>query len=41
MEAEKIGLSLEEGFLDQLKGKYCMRAKVRDRTLLRDRWKDV
>ncbi|XP_045572795.1 exocyst complex component 3-like protein 4 isoform X3 [Salmo salar] len=27
MEAEKIGLSLEEGFLDQLKGKYCMRAK--------------
>ncbi|XP_023850119.1 exocyst complex component 3-like protein 4 [Salvelinus sp. IW2-2015] len=27
MEAEKTGLSLEEGFLDQLKGKYCMRAK--------------
>ncbi|XP_055721043.1 exocyst complex component 3-like protein 4 isoform X2 [Salvelinus fontinalis] len=27
MEAENIGLSLEEGFLDQLKGKYCMRAK--------------
>nr|XP_046165486.1 exocyst complex component 3-like protein 4 isoform X1 [Oncorhynchus gorbuscha]XP_046165487.1 exocyst complex component 3-like protein 4 isoform X1 [Oncorhynchus gorbuscha]XP_046165490.1 exocyst complex component 3-like protein 4 isoform X1 [Oncorhynchus gorbuscha] len=27
IEAEKTGLSLEEGFLDQLKGKYCMRAK--------------
>ncbi|CAB1331009.1 unnamed protein product [Coregonus sp. 'balchen'] len=27
MEAENTGLSLEEGFLDQLKAKYCMRAK--------------
>ncbi|XP_041710918.1 exocyst complex component 3 isoform X1 [Coregonus clupeaformis] len=27
MEAENKGLSLEEGFLDQLKGKFCMQAK--------------
>uniref|UniRef100_A0A4W5QDZ5 Exocyst complex component 3-like protein 4 n=1 Tax=Hucho hucho TaxID=62062 RepID=A0A4W5QDZ5_9TELE len=34
IEAEKTGLSLKEGFLDQLKGTYCMRAKEDMRALL-------